>query len=60
MMLRFPPFHAFVGTFMLFLGQKCQNVAFLFRGKVHYSTFSNTLTIFSTVLHGSLGKMNNL
>ena len=50
----------FIGTFSIFSVQKCcQNLAFLFRGKVGYSTFCGILTIFSTILNGILGKINN-
>ena len=49
------------GTFMIFSVQKCcQNLTFLFKGKVGYSTFCGISNIFSTILNGILGKMNNL
>ena len=42
----------FIGTFGIFSVQKCcQNLIFLFRGKVGYSTFCGILTIFSTILN---------
>ena len=47
----------FIGTFGIFSAQKyCQNVTFLFRGKVGYSTFFGI----STILNEIFGKMNNL
>ena len=49
-----------IGTFRIFLAQKCcQNLTFLFRGKVGYCTFSGISTIFSTILNEVLGKINN-
>ena len=46
---------------MTFSAQNCcQNLNFLFSGKVGYPTFFSIFTIFSTILHGILGKMNTL
>ena len=51
----------FNGTFRIFSAQKCcQNLTFLFKGKVGYSTFCGISTIFSMILNGISGKMNYL
>ena len=48
-------------SFRIFSAQKCcQKLRFLFRGKRQYSRCCSILTIFSTILHGILSKMNNL
>ena len=54
-------FNPFIGTFRIFSAQKCcQNLPFLFRGKVYYSTFCDISTIFNLILNGILGKMNDI
>ena len=51
----------FIATLRIFSAQKCcQNLTFLFRGKVGYSAICSISTIFSIILNGILGKIYNL